>query len=187
MKKITIFILIIGLWFQYSAIAEKNNSETLKAQKNAVIIDYSPPSSEKYIGSPSIVILPDGNYIAAHDFFGKGSTNNSTHIFRSSDKGKTWNKLADLTGQWWSTLFVHNKALYIIGTTREYGNVVIRRSADGGATWTKPGDNKSGILLSDGEYHCSSVPVLVHNGRLWRAMEERNPRKGSGATHFKLL
>ena len=29
-----------------------------------VIIDYSPASSEIYLGSPAIVVLPNGNYIA---------------------------------------------------------------------------------------------------------------------------
>ena len=185
MKRIITYILmlIIGVWFQSCSIIEKNNSEIIKTgEKSAVIIDYSPPSSKEYIGSPSIVIMPDGKYIASHDYFGKGSTNNTTNIFRSSDKGKTWTKLAELEGQWWSTLFVHNKILYIIGTTREYGDVVIRHSDDGGVSWTKPEDEKSGILLYQGEYHCSSVPVLVHNGRIWRAMEERNPKKGWGDT-----
>ena len=29
----------------------------------------------------------------------------------------------------------------------------------------------SGLLLSDGRYHCAPVPVVFHNGRVWRAME----------------
>jgi len=47
---------------------------------------------------------------------------------------------------------------------------VIRRSDDGGKTWTDPRDAKSG-LLSPGRYHTSSVPVVVHSGRIWRAFE----------------
>ncbi|MEO6182360.1 MAG: exo-alpha-sialidase, partial [Verrucomicrobiota bacterium] len=30
----------------------------------------------------------------------------------------------------------------------------------------------SGLLLSDGRYHCAPVPVILYNGRIWRAMED---------------
>ncbi len=33
-------------------------------------------------------------------------------------------------------------------------------------------DARSGVLHSNGMYHCAPVPVVVHNGRVWRAMEE---------------
>jgi hypothetical protein len=59
-----------------------------------------------------------------------------------------------------------------MGTSRENGFAVIRRSVDGGRTWTTPRDNQSGLLLGDGGYHCAPVPVVVHRGRLWRAMED---------------
>ncbi len=137
-----------------------------------VVIDYSPASSRSYIGSPSIAMLTDGSYVASHDFFGPGSGNNRTAVFVSMDRGKTWKKQTELTGQWWSTLFVHKEQLYIIGTTTEYGSCVIRKSADDGKTWTEPKDASSGILISDHKCHCAPVPVIVHNGRIWRAMED---------------
>jgi len=92
-------------------------------------------------------------------------------VFGSIDNGATWTKRADLKGQWWSTLFVHRDALYLIGTTKEYGFTVIRKSTDGGTTWTEPRDAASGLLLGDGKYHCAPVPMLYHAGRIWRAME----------------
>lgn len=36
-----------------------------------VVIHNAPAISHEYIGSPSIVIMPDGTYIASHDYFGK--------------------------------------------------------------------------------------------------------------------
>ena len=87
-----------------------------------------------------------------------------------------------MRGQFWSSLFVHQDALYLLGTTTEYGNTVIRRSTDGGATWTAPTNASSGLLLDDGEYHCAPVPVVVYDGRVWRAMEDRNPPEGWGST-----
>ena len=154
-----------------------------------VIIDYHPTASKQYIGSPSIAVLPDGSYVASHDFFGPGSTRDVTVVFGSSDRGQSWQRLAEIKGQWWSSLFVHripgtSGALYLLGTSAEYGYTVIRRSDDGGRTWTEPKDENSGLLLADGKYHCAPVPVVVHNGRLWRAMEDaRGP--GGWGSHFR--
>lgn len=150
------------------------------AQVPGVVIDHSPAKSGKYIGSPSIAVLPNGHYVASHDFFGPGTDENRSAIFRSNDAGKTWDKLTDLDSQFWSTLFTHKGALYIMGTSRQYGNVVIRRSTDGGITWTTPKDKDTGLLIAQGQYHCAPVPVVVHKQRIWRAMEDRNPPKGWG-------
>ena len=38
-----------------------------------VIISHLPASGGKYVGSPSICILPDGGYVASHDEFGPSS------------------------------------------------------------------------------------------------------------------
>lgn len=141
------------------------------ANPPGVIIDKSADPARVYIGSPSIAVLPDGNYVASHDFFGPGTGFNQSAVFGSGDRGKTWHKLADLDAQWWSTLFVHKGDLYIIGTSREYGNIVIRRSTDGGKIWTVPKDKSSGLLREDARYHCAPVPLTIHDGRLWRAFE----------------
>ena len=124
---------------------------------------------------------------------------NRTSLFRSDDAGKTWRPLTFLLGQRSSTLFVHNKALYIMGTSGEYSSVVIRRSDDGGQTWTEPADERTGLLHidgptaelrgderiarmfrptelvmmpSEGGYCTAPVPLVVHAGRIWRAMED---------------
>lgn len=138
-----------------------------------VVINHIPKSAEKYIGSPSICILPNGDYIASHDEFGPKSTEYKsaiTNIFKSTDKGNTWEKIARINGQFWSNLFVHNEVLYIMGTNKHHGNLVIRKSLDGGKTWTIPYDNKNGLIL-EGEYHTAPVPVVIHKGRIWRAVE----------------
>jgi hypothetical protein len=147
-----------------------------------VVIAHSPASSRAYIGSPSLAVLTNGDYVASHDFFGPGSSNDRTAIFLSRDRGASWQKLAELEGQWWSTLFVHRGALYVLGTSTENGNVVIRRSSDGGASWTTPADSTTGLLRAGGQYHCAPVPVVVHGGRLWRGFERRDPPKGWGTT-----
>jgi len=138
------------------------------------IITLSPAKSGKYIGSPSIAVLPNGSYVASHDFFGPGTpytTNAESVIFSSKDKGKTWQKIADINPLFWGKLFVHNKKLYIIGTRHEYGDILIRRSDDNGNTWTNPNSPETG-LIKTGAYHCAPCRTLIHNNRIWRAFEE---------------
>ena len=38
-----------------------------------IVVAYSPASSGKYIGSPSLAVLPNGDYVASHDFCGPES------------------------------------------------------------------------------------------------------------------
>ena len=144
-------------------------------QPPGVVIDHHPASTHQYVGSPSIVILPNGEYVSSHDFFGKGSTSTVSavsRVFRSADKGRTWVKSAEFGDQFWSNLFVHRGTLYLMGTTYEYGRVVIRRSSNSGATWSEP------FYLTDNTgYHTAPVPMVEHAGRLWRGMEYHPPGK----------
>jgi hypothetical protein len=143
-----------------------------------VVIDHSPASSGIYIGSPSLAVLPNGDYVASHDEFGPKSAELSravSRIFQSRDRGANWKIISTIDGAFWSTLFTHRGALYLIGPDKHHGNVSIRRSADGGASWTSPTNSTTGLLRGDGQYHCAPVPVIEHAGRLWRAMEWRNP------------
>lgn len=106
-----------------------------------------------------------------------------TRVFRSSDNGSSWTAASVVNGAFWSTLFVHRDALYLLGSTKEYGDTVIRRSNDGGFTWTTPSTAATGLLAGGGQYHCAPMPVISHDGRLWRAMERRVPASGWG-TNF---
>jgi len=145
------------------------------SQVPGVVIDHSPAASGLYIGSPSIAILPDGAYVASHDFFGPKSTEHQSAVsavFRSEDRGLSWQRVARIDGAFWSNLFVHQGRLYLLGVTRHHGLIVIRRSDDGARTWTEPKDADSGLLTPQGEYHTGPMPMLMHNGRLWRAVED---------------
>jgi hypothetical protein len=177
-------LILIGSWMVVIEYPLSVVGESAPETVPGVVIDHVPASTGQYIGSPSLAILPDGRYVASHDLFGKGSTWDRTVVFLSADKGETWKKTTEITGQWWSTLFFHKGALYLMGTSREYGFCVIRKSMDGGATWTTPTDKTNGLLFDDGKYHTAPVPVLIHNGRLWRAMEDAQG-PGDWGSHFR--
>jgi len=162
-------VLLSTILFTFSILLL--NSQSIKVP--GTVVDYIPASSKTYIGSPSICILPDGSYVASHDLFGPASTEYEkavTAVFLSRDKGKSWQKISEINGQFWSNLFVHDNSLYIMGTWKHHGNLIIRRSADGGKTWSEPVNSSTG-LLAEGEYHTAPMPIVYHNGRIWRAVE----------------
>lgn len=139
-----------------------------------VVIDHQPAAGRQYVGSPSIAILPDGTLVASHDFFGPASsewTAAITDVFASADRGETWKKISRIEGAFWSNLFLHDGHLHLLGPTRHHGPLVIRRSTDGGRTWTTPDGPRTG-LLAEGEFHTAPMPVLEHAGRIWRAVED---------------
>jgi len=159
---------------------------THSAKVPGIVVNHVPASSAIYVGSPSICILPNGDYIASHGFFGPRSTEWKTAVtavFKSIDKGNSWEKISEINGQFWSNIFVHNDLLYIMGTWNHNGNFIIRRSVDGGNSWTDPVDSETGLLL-EGEYHTAPMPVIVHNGRIWRAIEHIVLFKDSVDTHL---
>ena len=137
------------------------------------MVHHIPASTKTFIGSPSICILPSGDYIASHDHFGPASTEHEqalTAVYKSTNKGKSWAKISEIHGQFWSDLFVNQNVLYILGTWKHHGNLIIRRSLDGGISWSEPTDSNNGLLLK-GEYHTAPMPMVIHNGRIWRAIE----------------
>lgn len=124
-----------------------------------------------YTASPSIVVSPNGEYLISSNPFGSGSkadVSGTTFIHRSGDRGATWRLLTTLHDMKRGSLFVLNGALYIWGYTAAPGSIVIRRSNDGGQTWTTPTDARSG-LLRVGKFGGTPCIPAVHDGRLWLA------------------
>lgn len=160
-------------------------------------IKYQDPATKTYLGSPSIIRLDNGHLLATHDYFGPGCPKNHegeehlTSVYLSSDEGITWVNVTHIANAFWSNLFKHRDAIYLLGSSQQYGSIVIRRSHDNGNTWTHPKDEKSGLLFRGGpfheppNYHCAPVPMLIKNGRIYRAFEDCTPcRWGIG---FKSL
>ena len=140
-----------------------------------VVVSHSPASTGIYLGSAGIAILPDGAYLAKCDEFGPGSTEHrsaATRVFRSEDRGATWQQTARIDGLFWANVFTHRGAAYLLGTVKHHGRIVAMRSDDGGRKWTTPTDEHHGLLTTTGEYHTGPMPVVIHDGRIWRAFED---------------
>lgn len=147
-----------------------------------VVISHVRAESGQYVGSPSLAILPDGALVATHDLFGPATRefeSGVTLVFRSEDGGASWTACARLKPAFWSGLFVHDGVLYLLGTTHHHGQIAIRRSRDGGRTWTQPDSARNGLLTEGGQFHTAPMPVIELQGRLWRAVED-----AAGGTHW---
>ena len=150
-------------------------------------IKFQHPKTKTYLGSPSIIRLIDGTMLSTHDCFGSGCPKNHeneehlTSVYRSTDDGVTWSNLTHIANAYWSTLFTHQGDVYLIGTSQQYGSIVIRRRSDGGYTWSHPSDDRSGLLFQGGpfhqplNYHCVPTPILEKDSRLYRAFEDCAP------------
>ncbi len=154
------------------------------------VVHFSPACTGIYLGSPSIVRTPNGDLLVSMDMFGPGAPRsegtkqyNTALIFRSCDDGDTWRYVTCVQNTFWASLFVHRGKVYYLGCSEAYGSIVIRRSDDNGTTWTEPDDEHSGLLFKAGpgntgpNFHCAPMPVVEHEGRLYRAFENCTPRE----------
>jgi hypothetical protein len=147
-----------------------------------VVVAHSPAKSGRYIGSAGIARLGDGTLLAKHDEFGPKSTEHTsaiTRVYRSKDSGKSWREIAKIDGLFWSNIFEHRGTVYMIGTHHHHGALVVYKSTDGGESWSTPRDGKSGLIRA-GKFHTAPVPIVIHNGRLWRAVEDGDGPDGWG-------
>lgn len=146
-------------------------------------VKYQDPSTQIYVGSPSLVRLDDGSILVSHDYFGPNrprddrGRSNRTSVYRSEDNGSTWQHQTDIDGIYWATLFLHKGDAYLLGTSAANASIAIIKSTDQGLTWTTAVDGTTGLLFAEGtngqapRYHCAPTPVLEHNGRLYKAFE----------------
>lgn len=178
-------------------IASGADSAALKPLEN--VIHFSSTSTGIYLGSPSLLRLPNGDILASMDMFGPNApvSENGEHniglIFRSSDNGASWDYVTEIHGSYWANLFLHRGKMYLLGVIEQNGHIVIRRSDDNGNTWTQPVDSEHGLLFPAGEgraapnYHCAPMPMLEHDGRLYRAFEDNITLQGAAGLHSLVI
>lgn len=145
-----------------------------------IVIAKSPDFSKVFTTSPSLAQRDDGVLFLTYGWAGPGIMSRKTILCRSNDGGNTWMHVSEIPGRFWCNLFFHRGALYLLGpmqsesidpSSKNGGIWIIQRSLDNGKTWTQALDSRSGILLEDGCYHTAPCPVVLHDGRLWRALE----------------
>ena len=141
-------------------------------QVPGIVIARTPELRKLNISNPNIIIAHDGSYLAACSNSVKGR---ETDIYRSTDEGKTWKKWSK--GHYpinFFTLFEHRGKMYMIGVWTLKGHIIICESDDMGRSWTFPSDENDDGVLFKGRFHSAPVPVVSHEGRLWRSFETDN-------------
>ena len=137
------------------------------------VINYLHPDdreyafSGNYLCSPSLCKLESGRLLASMDVFAGGAPQNLTLIYYSDDDGKSWHYLTELFPCFWGKLFTLDGRLYMLGVSREYGDLLIGASDDDGFTWTAPTVLFRGANCSnESGLHRAPMPVLVSHGRV---------------------
>ncbi len=133
--------------------------------------DYTYEPSGRSPASPSLVRLPGGDLLASHDIYWGGEAQNLTKVFMSRDEGRTWSYLSDVYPCFWGKLFVHHGILFMLGTSTEYGALLLFSSKDGGKTWSSPIEILEEGSREEGGPHKAPMPILEANGRLWTAID----------------
>ncbi len=159
---------------------------SLKSRKRLVrtgfvpgnVVNYLHPKDDaykfsgKYLCSPSIVKLKNGVLLASMDIYAPQAPQNLTLIFRSDDKGETWQYQTDLFPCFWGKLFIHMDSLYMLAMSTEYGDLLIGKSNDEGKTFCKPEVLFRGSCSSKEKgLHKAPMPVTRYAGRLWTAID----------------
>ena len=140
------------------------------------VIDYIHPDDQtfirsgEFIGSPHIVRLDDGSYLAAHDVFSHDGVIGHEalcRIFASKDRGEHWKFASEIEHCTAGTLFTVKNCVYMLGNSGYVdggGDIVLYCSKDG-RTWSEPV-----VIAKRSKTACfRPCPMTygVHEGRLW--------------------
>jgi len=156
-------------------LAPQRCLETAIAQKSSppgVLINRSKDVRTKIANCPSLTVLANGTYIVAHEFYFSKTKKVETHVFASSDQGKTWQQRSTIPSHCWPTVFARGNELYLMGSAKLYSDLLIRRSTDEGRNWTKPTSSKNGKLTTSERVFAQPNPVLIQFGRIWRGISK---------------
>jgi len=198
-KKSNIATVVLSIVISTSSVWAQNNIDSLKKRLWISEVKFQDPATKTYLGSPSILRISKKELLVTLDYFGTNrpkdhlGRSNRTSVYKSADEGKTWKHLTDIDGMYWANLFEHKGKIYLLGTTSANGSIAIRRTDNGGKSWTNPTSEKTGLLFKEGEngtaprYHGAPTPVVKHNGRLYRAFENVEDNTLRGMRGYRTL
>lgn len=141
------------------------------------VIQYLHPDDRRYafsghaLCSPCLVKLPSGALLASMDVYGGRAPQCLTMLFRSDDRGESWQYVCDLYPCFWGKLFVHRGRLYMLALSTEFGDVLIGASDDEGRSWCAPVRLFPGSSTVGRGWQQSPMPELVFGGRILFSME----------------
>lgn len=154
-----------------------------------VVVDAPEMKQWDELRRPALVVLPDGSYVAKYEHEGHYSNQIGTRICVSRDRGATWERVATLDVPRLASLLAIGERLYLLGVDGSgrtpRGHVVIRRSDDGGRTWTAAVDEATGRIRGESELESASVPSVIAAGRIWRPFA-RSFYRGATRAHALL-
>lgn len=173
-------------WMDYEIICERANDPAACSELRFVrtgaypgrIVNYLHPKDDLYAFSghtlcnPCIVKMPSGTIVSCMDIYEHRAPQNCELIFRSYDRGATWEYVCDLFPCMWGTIFEHKGVLYMLATATENGDLLIGASYDEGTTWTKPVMIFPGSgLWSFAGWQRQPMPVIEYKGKLMTSIE----------------
>ena len=153
-------------------VPETDHSVIEAATGGKVVGHLAGISGENTFHLPSLLMCSDGSYKAAATVLAS-PLGCHVKIYHSSDAGLSWSMRSTVAPQYGGALFESGNALYLIGNTYDGGELVIRRSYDGGTTWSVPESAASGILTETTGWHFRGGAPVIHNGRVWVYVERR--------------
>jgi hypothetical protein len=148
------------------------------------------PDREYYVEGSGLVRLGKDDFVAVVPVVPRQewsaerrAAHSVTHIARSRDGGKIWKHVSQLP--YYSAVpWVHRGALYLFankgGTKSRNDDLLLLRSADGGATWSAP------VTLFKGHFWNCHTGMVIRGDRLYWATDDlslgakRGPRALAG-------
>ncbi len=128
-----------------------------------VEVDVPTVAGGHYVDWIDLVSVSDDSYVACYQLIGDRLTRIATNVVRSTDAGRTWQRVQSFTDVQDATLAWDGKTAWLIAAT-EYGNPVVLRALDAAvSSFSDPVE----IRGSDGLIATEST--IVHAGRVWRA------------------
>lgn len=138
------------------------------------VVDYIHPDdmtfieSGEFVGSPYIIKMENGSYIASHDVFCHDGSGHSSlcRFFVSNDHGASWSYISEIDHCTWGTMFMHNGVLYMLGTyTGHQFDLVLYRSTDEARTWSEVIVVAKGSNLRN--YRAAPTAHTILDNRIW--------------------
>ena len=164
-------------------VLAQDHREPVEPRVPWAVVDQPTPNYYDNLHNPQLVVRSDGSLIAAVTHGGHYGSIIGTYIYRSTDRGASWSKVATLYTPNDAGLIEVGGKLFLLGTYssagKPPGRAEICCSSDGGATW-----EKMTLLGSSDRLQTSESAVLRDQGRIWQLFGRREIAGGEVTSHL---